>query len=104
MEPCEFTHALQARRLKALADDLRQYPQERLTAFETMIENTEQDWLTVDEVAAKLRVHRETVKRWIRGGKLKAVKAGKLHRIAPDDVQTFLSGTSENQHDTRNAQ
>ncbi len=90
MEPCQFAHRLQARRLKALADDLRQYSPDRLQAFETMLTNNDRSWLTADDVAEQLKVHRETVRRWIRGGQLKAVKAGRQLRIDPDDLMDFL--------------
>jgi excisionase family DNA binding protein len=83
--------------LKALADDLRQYSPDRLKAFETMIENKDRPWLTADEVAEQLNVHRETVRRWIRGGQLKAVKAGRQHRIAPADLTDFLNGSDHAQ-------
>lgn len=32
--------------------------------------------LTVDEVARRLKLHPETIRRWIREGRLKAVKLG----------------------------
>lgn len=31
------------------------------------------DWLTVDEVAAQLKVHQETIRRWLRSGKLDGI-------------------------------
>lgn len=58
-----------------------------------MLKNEDRPWLTADEVAAQLNVHRETVRRWIRSGQLKAVKAGRLHRIAPAELTAFLKGS-----------
>ena len=38
-------------------------------------------YLTVDETADTLRVHADTVRRWLRSGRLRAVKFGKVYRI-----------------------
>ena len=50
--------------------------------------------LTVDEVAERLRVNAETVRRWLRLGKLKGAhlpnKAG--WRIREDDLDSFVDG------------
>lgn len=53
--------------------------------------------LTVPEVAERLRVNDETVRRWVRTGRLKAVmpggrKAG--YRIAESAVREMLGGNS----------
>ncbi len=72
---------------------IRQYSPDRLQAFETMLTNNDRPWLTAEEVAEQLKVHRATVRRWIRGGQLKAVKAGRQHRIAPADLAAFLQGS-----------
>ena len=90
MEPRQLTPHLLSRRLKALADDLRQLSPDRLEAFHAMLNARETQWLTVDEVATELHVHRETVRRWIRGGQLKSVRAGRQHRIAPEALAEFL--------------
>jgi len=46
--------------------------------------------LTPKEVAEKLRVSEQTVLRWLRNGKLKGVKAGRLWRIREEDLQEFI--------------
>ena len=49
--------------------------------------------LTVDEVARQLKLHPETVRRWIRGGKLRAISLGSDRaglRIRASEVQRFL--------------
>lgn len=38
-------------------------------------------YLTVYDVSIKLKVHPETVRRWIRNGKLKAVRNSKKRRF-----------------------
>jgi excisionase family DNA binding protein len=51
----------------------------------------EDAWYTVDELARRLKVNPETVRRWIRRGDLQALalpnKAG--YRISADDVRRF---------------
>jgi len=42
-----------------------------------------------DEVAELLGVHPESVRRWIRAGKLNAAKAGRYLLISRADLQTF---------------
>src|SRR5436305_696850 len=51
-------------------------------------------FLTTDEVAQRLHLHQNTVIRYIRDGKLPAVKVGKAYRIK-DSVVTAFVGDSE---------
>ena len=48
------------------------------------------DLLTVDEVADRMRVTGASVRRWIRAGELRAIKAGKEWRIATAEVTAYL--------------
>ena len=55
----------------------------------------EQDrYLTVEQVAERLQVHEETVRRWLREGRLKghlmSRRAG--YRIRESEVERFASG------------
>ena len=50
------------------------------------------EYLTLQEVAQRLRVNPRTVQRWIHSGKLKAYRAGHLWRIRPEDLDDFLEG------------
>ena len=43
----------------------------------------------LDEVAELLGVHPESVRRWIRAGKLSAAKTGKQYLISRSDLQAF---------------
>jgi excisionase family DNA binding protein len=53
------------------------------------------DLLTVDEVAAILRVHAQTVRRWIAAGDLRAHRPGKRSmRIARRDLDRFLADSA----------
>ncbi len=53
------------------------------------------DYLTVEEIAAKLRVAEKTVRRWINSGQLEAVRAGRFWRIKPADLEAFLQSSKE---------
>lgn len=50
--------------------------------------------LTVDEVATRLRVHAETVRRWLRSGKLHGHLLGDRAgwRIPASEVERLLTG------------
>jgi len=47
-------------------------------------------FVTVRETCALLKVSRQTVYEWMKSGKLKAVKAGRLVRIRVEDLESFL--------------
>lgn len=56
---------------------------------------TTSDLLTVQEVAARLRLHEETIRRWLTSGKLHGVKIGPTRggwRIAASEVERILRG------------
>jgi excisionase family DNA binding protein len=46
--------------------------------------------LTPEEAAARLKISRVTVGDWLRSGKLKGVKVGRLWRIRESDLENFL--------------
>lgn len=48
------------------------------------------EYLTPDEIAAELRIAKETVRRWCRTGQLKSLRAGRQYRIARSDLNEFL--------------
>ena len=52
------------------------------------------EWLTVDEVAERLKVHAETVRRWVRAGALAALDLGSRsggYRIKRADLDEFVA-------------
>ena len=54
--------------------------------------------LTVDEVAGRLRVHPETVRRWLRTGQMRGVRVGGRRtgwRIRLSEVKLVLSGAKQ---------
>ena len=59
----------------------------------TETENTRDEWLTVQEITGILKVHEESVRRWIRSGELPAILLGSTkggYRIRRGDYDQFL--------------
>lgn len=50
----------------------------------------EQDYMTAEELADRLHVHLETVRRWCRLRKIKAVRIGRGYRISESEYQRIL--------------
>ena len=51
-----------------------------------------QTYYTTEEIADLLKVNKESVRRWVRDNKLKAVKlSGKFIRISQDDLDEFVT-------------
>lgn len=48
------------------------------------------NFYTVEEVASLLKVHPNTVRGWIRQGKLNAIKINTLTRIREADLEIFM--------------
>jgi excisionase family DNA binding protein len=56
---------------------------------------SDEELLTVDDVARQLKLHPETVRRWIRSGKLRAISLGSDRaglRIRASEIQRLLGG------------
>ena len=49
-----------------------------------------EQYYTIEEVAKMLKVAYLTVYRWIRAGRLNAVKAGKQYRVKKEDLDVFF--------------
>src|SRR5689334_4934489 len=47
--------------------------------------------LTIDEVAAIMRVHPRSVHRWVQAGQLTALRVGRKYRIAKADVLAWIT-------------
>jgi excisionase family DNA binding protein len=54
---------------------------------------TSDDFLTVPEVAERLRMTAMTIYRWIEDGKLPAVQVGRHYRIRAADVDAMLDSS-----------
>lgn len=50
-------------------------------------------FLTVMEVAERMRVSKMTVYRLIRAGKIPAVRVGKSFRVREDELETYLNAS-----------
>lgn len=48
------------------------------------------EMLTIDEVSAVLRVHPETLRRFIREGKINAYKIGRRKLISKEEMEKFI--------------
>jgi excisionase family DNA binding protein len=48
------------------------------------------DYLTPKDIAQKYGVHRYSVLRWIKQGKLKAVRLDRQFKISREDLETFI--------------
>ena len=56
-----------------------------------MDNNNNSQYYTTEEVAEMLKVTPDSVRRWIRDGKLKSIKlSGKFIRISQEDLQVFI--------------
>ena len=53
---------------------------------------TDEQLLTVEQVAKRLQVHEETVRVWIRRKQLNAVQIGNEYRITSNDLRDFIEG------------
>lgn len=56
--------------------------------------------LTPKEVAGILRVSPRTVQRWVKEGKLRAVRVGKLWRIPREALEEFIYGKDKGHRST----
>lgn len=63
---------------------------------------SEVEWLDTEQVAARMKVHTETVRRWIRSAELRAVNLGSEDqphwRVSEDDLTKFLEKRSSEHH------
>ena len=48
--------------------------------------------LTPEQVAERLHISHLTIGNWLRSGKLKGVKVGRLWRVRESDLEAFLKG------------
>lgn len=100
MESCicekssETLTELQSARLDRLAERINALPPERSETLLYEMEKeimTEQMAFSLDEVSKILGCHKETVRRAIKSGNLKAGKIGKDYRVSKADLQAFYT-------------
>ncbi len=67
-----------------------------------MTDVAKKDYYTSTEIAEKFNVHRQTILRWIRSSKIKAVKIGyRTYRISHEDLEAFVLKMKEEKKDAR---
>ena len=49
-----------------------------------------ENYLTVEEVSEKIKVHQNTIRIWIREGRLKAIKVGTRWKVSELSLDNFL--------------
>lgn len=54
--------------------------------------NFTKDYYTAPEVSKLLGVHYQSVMNWVRSGKLRAVKLGRVWRISKEALAEFVKG------------
>jgi excisionase family DNA binding protein len=54
-----------------------------------------EDLLTVEQAAAKLQIAPKTLKDWLRAGRIKGVRLGKLWRLKETDIEAFVNQSAD---------
>ena len=54
------------------------------------LNNTEERWVNLEDVAKHLGISQDTVRAWIKAGKLPAYKAGKRYKFKLSEVDTWV--------------
>ena len=49
------------------------------------------EFYTVEELAALLKVKEQTVRQWIREGKIESYKFGRAHRVTREGIERFMA-------------
>lgn len=60
-----------------------------------MMEQKTVQYLTLEEAAQSLKVGTETLRRYVRAGKLKAAKVGRVWRVRTDEWEAFCRRLEE---------
>jgi len=60
-----------------------------------MAEQNTDNWLTIRDITARLKLHPNTIARYIQEGKLKGVKVGKGYRVRESDLAQFTGEQKE---------
>ncbi len=58
-------------------------------------------YYTPEQVAERLSVHPNTVRLWLRQGRMSGVRAGRLWRVRESDLQAFLAQEPEHRTDDK---
>jgi len=55
-----------------------------------MADQHSDNWLTIKDITARLKLHPNTVARYVQDGKLRGVKVGKSYRVRESDLLAFI--------------
>ena len=53
------------------------------------------EYLTIEEAASRVKVKPDTLRLWLRTGRLKGLKAGRLWRVKTTDLEAFLEQSAK---------
>jgi excisionase family DNA binding protein len=53
------------------------------------------EYLTIEEAASRVKVKPDTLRLWLRTGRLKGLKAGRLWRVKTIDLEAFLEQSAK---------
>jgi excisionase family DNA binding protein len=53
------------------------------------------EYLTIEEAANRVKVKPDTLRLWLRTGRLKGLKAGRLWRVRTADLDAFLEQSAQ---------
>jgi excisionase family DNA binding protein len=53
------------------------------------------EYLTIEEAASHVKVKPDTLRLWLRTGRLKGLKAGRLWRVKTTDLEAFLEQSAK---------
>jgi excisionase family DNA binding protein len=53
------------------------------------------EYLTIEEAASRVKVKPDTLRLWLRTGRLKGLKAGRLWRVKTTDLEVFLEQSAK---------
>jgi len=57
------------------------------------------EWSTIPQVADLLGFHAQTIRNWVRSGRLKARKFGRCWRVQRVDLESFIEGRDDRGED-----
>lgn len=60
----------------------------------------DKDYHTVEQISEMLNIHPKTIQRYIREGKLRAIKVGKSWRVSRHDLRVFLESSDVRSSDS----
>ena len=84
-------------RLDKLAKDIKRLSPDRIKALEKFLQSLSKKAISLKEAAEMMGVSKDTIRRAIKTGKLKAfqLNEGGNYRISLEEIERFMKGTDE---------